>query len=264
VCFKGYQHSEEAKKKMSLAHKGIPRPVITKRKISNALIGRSTWNKGLKCPQMSLALKGRKFSQEHLRNISESHKGRIHSKETRLKMSMAQKGNKNSSFGKSPSEETKKKMAFASTGKRQSKETIEKRSIAMRIIMGDDSHRKRAREATMLRWKDPKYAKRIIEKIHAKPNTAENKLEELLKSLFPSEWKYVGSGEVWIGGKNPDFINVNGQKKIIEFFGHHWHRDEEEETRKNHFKQYGFDTLIIWGNDLKNLESLKEKLRSFQ
>jgi len=166
-------------------------------------------------------------------------------------------------FGNPRSEETKEKLRRANLGKEQSRETIKKRSTTMKVIMGDDFHRRRTSETAKTRWANPDYAKRVMKKIHAKPNMAENKLGELLKSLFPSEWKYVGSGEFWIGGKNPDFINVNGQKKIIEFFGHRWHGPEDEETRRAHFKQYGFETLVVWGNDLKNLESLKEKLRGF-
>jgi group I intron endonuclease len=80
--FKGYNHTEETKKKLSAAHKG---------KI---------------------------ISEEHRQNISKSrlgekHRlfGKKHPKEVIEKMSEAKKGEKNPSFGKSPSKETRKKQS---------------------------------------------------------------------------------------------------------------------------------------------------------
>ena len=53
---------------------------------------------------------------------------------------------------------------------------------------------------------------------------------------------------------NPDFININGEKKVIELFGEHWHDTEEkgQENRINKFKQFGFDCIVIWGKELKD------------
>lgn len=58
-------------------------------------------------------------------------------------------------------------------------------------------------------------------------------------------------------------IFVARQKKLIDFFGRCWHKPEDEETRIVHFRQYGFNTLIIWEEELSNLEILKEKIRTF-
>jgi len=60
---KGCKHSEESRKKMSLAHKGIPSK-----------------------------LKGRKSSEETKRKLSIANKGKIISLETRIKMSLSNKG----------------------------------------------------------------------------------------------------------------------------------------------------------------------------
>jgi len=96
-----------------------------------------------------------------------------------------------------------------------------------------------------------------------RPNGAEQVLLNLLNQYFPNEWKYVGDYQVWFGKKNPDFINVNGKKKLIELFGRIHHKKEEEIPRIEHFKQFGFDTLVIWADELRNKESLKEKLINF-
>ena len=68
--------------------------------------------------------------------------------------------------------------------------------------------------------------------------------------------------------KNPDFINKN-KDKIIEAFGSYWHTkkarvyEETEAGRIEYFKKYGFDTLIIWENELKNLDKVLEKIKNF-
>jgi len=90
------------------------------------------------------------------------------------------------------------------------------------------------------------------------------KLELALSELLSEEWKYVGDNEVIIGCKNPDFINVNGQKKLIEVFGRYWHTEEDESVRIKHFKQYGFKTLIIWEEELQNKEDLLVKIEEFE
>lgn len=76
-----------------------------------------------------------------------------------------------------------------------------------------------------------------------------------MNRLFPNEYRFVGDGSFWIGGKNPDFINVNGQKKIIEMFGDYWHSREVTGTSKRshlqerikHFAKYGFKDLNYLG-----------------
>ena len=82
---------------------------------------------------------------------------------------------------------------------------------------------------------------------------------EYIKYLF----KYTGDGSIIIEGKMPDFININGQKKIIELFGNYWHKKEDEMIRMEYFNKYGYDTLIIWEDEIKNLEAVKTKLIAF-
>ena len=106
---------------------------------------------------------------------------------------------------------------------------------------------------------------------HIKPNRPETFLLRLLQKLFPDEYKYVGDGEIWFGGKNPDFLNVNGQKKIIEMFGDYWHSEEvtgvsEEQhihERKNGFRKYGYQTLIIWEHELENVKKISNRVLEF-
>ena len=122
-------HSEEAKKRMSLAKKGKPSPKRgcnlsdeTKRKISEAKKGRPGISRPW-TPEMREKLEGRKRSAESRKRMSDSHKnkapwnkgktgigGHKLSEETRKKISEAQKG-------KHPSEETLKKLSESHKGK---------------------------------------------------------------------------------------------------------------------------------------------------
>ena len=89
----GKHLSEEHKKKLSEAHKGLKASEETKKKISESLKGRQHSEETKK--KISDAHKGvkrKKFSEEHMRRMSESLKGRKFSKETRRKLSDVQKG----------------------------------------------------------------------------------------------------------------------------------------------------------------------------
>jgi len=112
-------------------------------------------------------------------------------------------------------------------------------------------------------WQDPEYVAKQMKARKVYPNKTEKFLEELLQELLPNEWKYVGDGQFLLGGKCPDFVNINGQKKIIELFGEHVHKPEEEQERINLFAQYGFQSLVIWYSELKNHVLLEKKLLHF-
>lgn len=71
-----YKHSEEAKRRMSEAHKGIRHTEESKKKISEAN-------------------KGKKRSEESKKKMSDKRKGRKHTEETKRKMSDAHKGENN-------------------------------------------------------------------------------------------------------------------------------------------------------------------------
>ena len=100
--------------------------------------------------------------------------------------------------------------------------------------------RKILHDKALLRYKDPIFLEKLGKTRRTKPNKLERLLIRHLNKWFPNEWKYVGNFEFWLGGKNPDFLNINGQKKLIEFFGEYWHKKEEEPSRIKHFKKYGF------------------------
>lgn len=144
-------------------------------------------------------------------------------------------------------------------------------------------------EGTRKWWKNRdkkdiiKSTKKMLSHKKIFPNKPEKILIDLLNNILPKEYKYVGNFKFFIESKNPDFININGQKKIIEFFGDFWHANpqsyksddivfnnlkasqiwEEDEKRLKIYKKYGYKTLIIWQHELKDLNKIEEKILQF-
>lgn len=108
--------------------------------------------------------------------------------------------------------------------------------------------------------KDPEFQKRRLQGLIKSPNKPEELLTTILDGLYPGEYKFVGDGSFVIDGLNPDFINVNGQKKIIELFGEHFHDPNlsdkpisyraTEKGRKKTFAKFGYKTLVIWSKQI--------------
>ena len=127
------------------------------------------------------------------------------------------------------------------------------------------------------RWADPEYKDRVVKAVRKgcfnRPTQPEKKLVELLAVLLPGEYRYVGNGDFILGGLNPDFVNISGQKKIIEVFGRVFHDPllakrkltfvQTEYGRKLIFARYGYETLIVWDDDFSDLSKLSRKIQSF-
>lgn len=228
-----------------------------------------------------------KRTEEHIRKLSQAASGRIHSEETKEKISKALKGitkemNPNliksirtrEKMSKPKSEETKRNIREARRGK-PSNSSGKHWSLSKKT-------KRRMKNAQSKKWQSPEYREKQLKAIFAglklRPTKPERRMRNGLNKMFPGEYRYVGDGQTFIGGKCPDFINVNGQKKIIELFGTFWHGEdyrriafndntsnkEHEQQRIKHFAKYGFKTLIIWENELKNIKKLKKKIRNFE
>jgi len=112
-------------------------------------------------------------------------------------------------------------------------------------------------------WQGSEYIQMQMKARNVQPNKAELRLSDLLKQFLPNEYKYVGDGEFILAGKCPDFINTNGQKKIIELFGDYWHKGDDGKERVALFAQYGYQTLIVWENELEDERKLGNKILQF-
>ena len=223
-----WQHSEEAKQKMREAKLG-----------NQYMLGHTFMRSEETRRLLSEALMGNTnalghvCNEEAIRQMSKVHMGNQYrlghtaSEETRLLLSEAKKGNQ----------------------------------YAQGHTCTEESRRQNS-ESNKELWKDPEYAKWMSEKWNRRPNERELQLRSVLDKHFPSEWKYVGDGQLWIGGRNPDFVNVNSKKQVIEVFGYHWHDPDyfpnrlTEDELIAHYKEYGLDCLVFWEFDVYNEEEV--------
>lgn len=189
-----------------------------------------------------------------------------HLKETRLKISSSIKNLKQVPWNKGLTKENNeiiKKLSLQKVGKKHSKKWIENLK---------KSHTKERRLKASITQKNnftkPDFLEKYVKGSKVCPNRTELMLIKIIGDL-KIPYKFVGDFKLWIGGKNPDFIDTQ-DKKIIEFFGYR-HREEStnipniisENNRKNHFKKFGYDCLILWDEDITNEEFLKEKILTF-
>lgn len=97
-----------------------------------------------------------------------------------------------------------------------------------------------------------------------KPTAPELQFDTYLAEWCPNEWLYNGDGEhLKLGRRKPDWININSKKQLIELWGDYYHRGQNPEDRIAGFRSYGYSTLVIWEHELKDLETLREKVLSF-
>ena len=128
------------------------------------------------------------------------------------------------------SQETKRKLSLTMTGRKLTKEHIRK-SLLKRSMSG-----------------------------------LEIKVQKIINK-YNLPYKFVGNGAFFIERKNPDFININGEKKAIEVY---WKRHKEQirginidEWKKERFEifaRYGWELLFLEASEV-NEESLLKALK---
>lgn len=200
--------------------------------------------------------------------------------ETRNKLRLKELGQKHSperveanrlaQIGKVISEETRRKISITSKGRQHSQIAKEKLSQAHKHLWANPIFRedtiKRLCEARWTSESREKQALRMINMLREKkmsPNKIETRLLKLLNKYYPNEWAFVGDFSLIIGGKSPDFANVNGKKLLVELWGEYWHRNDNSEERIALFSKFGYHTLVVWERELKNEEILIPKIQEF-
>jgi hypothetical protein len=206
---------------------------------------------------ISAALKGKRGSCLG-RHLSEEHKARLRGKshpqteEIRRKISIANKG-------RHLSEEAKAKLSLRQKENWKDPEYRNHHIEKQKAKWTPERRTMRAKSVKEL-WQNPEYVAKQMQANNVKPNTAELHLGEILNKNFPNQWKYVGDGQLIIGGKCPDFANINGQKRVIELFGAYWHPIFDIAQKKQHYGGYGFELAIIWEDELDNERRLVNML----
>jgi hypothetical protein len=242
--FSGRHHSKETRMKLSEGKKGKSLPIEHRKNISEGLkriIRSEEWKK--KCREnLGKGHLGYHHTEEWKRKKSEQQKGKHHTEETKRKLSESLKGHRSWNKG---------------THGLFSPEALMKRSIAMKA-----------------NWRNEAYIRNWVKGLNLRPNTKELQLNSILQSLLPNEFRYVGDGQVFIDSLCPDFINCNGKKQVIEFFGEPYHDPANtfkkciryratEKGRIESFAKYGYSTLIIWQHELRQPAVLEQKILKF-
>ena len=204
------------------------------------------------------------------------HLGHKHTEESKRKMSEALKGKPSWMKGKHHTEETRTKLRLANLGQipwNKGKHYPLPHLKAFQFKKGQIApfkgrkHTEEAKEKNRQKhkglWQNEEYAREMGRKFTVKPSTSEKYLLTFLDRRFPHEWKYVGDFKFWIEGRNPDFINVNGKKAVIEYNGHWKHTKEKDQAKAEHYAKYGFKTLNLYPPDLKSETKLEETILEF-
>jgi len=205
--------------------------------------------------------------------VSNGLRGGHRSLETRRKMSEARRGQPNPFEGKRHSAESRARIGSSGRGKIMSVESRAKISAARKGTLASNETKLKMSKMRQLQWENPDFRERCIAAMHKgmkpRPTLPERKMRDILDRHFPGEWKYVGDFQTWIGGRCPDFLNVNGRKAVIEVFGDYWHSEKHTGTpvdqhvvdRVAHFAKFGFDCKVLWEHEVDNEALVLEKLQ---
>jgi len=192
-------------------------------------------------------------------------KGKKHTEETKRKIGETQRriGNKPSFKDKSHSEETKRKLSLANTGKHHSEETKRKIGLAhigmkYSIVIKRKhteefkrkmSERLKGNKINLGRHYTSEVMQKILRRLKDRPTSLERKFQEILYK-YNLLYRYVGDGSFLIGFKNPDFVNINGEKICIEVANRYHHKDPYKENRIKHFADWGWKCIVFFEDEI--------------
>ena len=125
----------------------------------------------------------------------------------------------------------------------------------------NSAYRQHQADAQQRSWRNPISVMNRLTAARRCPNKLEERLIDLLAEQFP-QFKYNGNFElgVSLGGLIPDFVNVNGQKEVIELFGDYYHSPEvtNNDWRRSElgkvmaYSSVGYRCLVIWEHNFNN------------
>ncbi len=225
--------TEEHKKNIS---RGVRNAISEGKNIGHP--GRTAWNKGMS-----------------KKNGDPLIYGKPRSRETRDRISWAVKG-------RPKTEEHKKNIAATRKGKTLSLETKRKLSEIAKSRWSDRDYRERV--APSYKYRTPEAIARMLTR--RTPTSLEMKFQKIIdENGLP--YRFVGDGSFMIGRKNPDFININGEKIAIEVYARYYklrHAEtvqEWKEERERVFKEYGWEAIFFDETQVNESNILKQLRR---
>jgi very-short-patch-repair endonuclease len=143
------------------------------------------------------------------------------------------------------SQEVRKKLSKAHKGKKWSK--LQRKKI-MEAFSKEEFRRKNSIRGKA-HWQNPEFVKKQMRARGVRPNRLEVDFLSFCRCRGWVDVKYVGDGELVIGGKCPDFCD--GKNNLIELFGDYWHRGQNTKDRIRHFSKFGYRCLVIWEKEFR-------------
>lgn len=271
-------NTKEYKKKFPDAEIMSEKVRLSRTDSNNPMYGAVPWNKGLtkdtdsRVKKYSVSKKGKRkdLVEKQLGKTFEEIWGEEKGREIANKISKAKK--EKYAFGETVSQ---------SKGKtKKNDEGCRKRSKALTGKPKSEEHKKNLSKSRRILFKDPIFVQKMIKVWNIKPNKPEKLIYSLLNHILPKEYVInVKGNKLIIGRKIPDFVNINGKKKLIEFNGC-WNHScpicfpdggrngrieglKETEKRVALFKSLGWDTLVIWEHEMKDINIVVNKILAF-
>jgi len=115
----------------------------------------------------------------------------------------------------------------------------------------------KCRERSLELWQDPVYAKKVLHR--RTPSGPEKTFMGV-----GTQYRFVGNGQLVIGGKNPDFISIKDDYKLIEIWGEHFKLGRNPQDLIDFYKVRGYDCLVIWASELKHPEQVLVRIQEFE
>ena len=216
------------------------------------------WNKGIPCREetkikLRLSHKGKKSSRKG--KTYEEFYGQERAKILKKKLYLSHKNKLSPKKGKTYED------IF---GKKRAKEVKERIRITKKKEFQDPHSHYHNKEIQERRIKNS------LKALMKRPTKLEQKFINFFKKHKIS-FNYCGDGSLLIGFKNPDFVESNGKKICIEVCNkveksikrkgrsyHSW--QEYEKQRIKYFNRYGWKSLVLWQEELKDEEKMIKKI----
>lgn len=218
--------------------------------------------------KLSESLKKRIFTKEAWENMIKGleigrkwFKGKHRSIENRKKISESQKGKQINENQRRGLEEGRKKHTKLIQTEGYWNKT--RKELARKSHLGNKISEMAKLKMSLKhkeQWKNEEYRKKVLGR--REMSSLEKKVNQVIQK-YNLPYKFVGNGEFFIERKNPDFININGEKKAIEVY---WNKHKEEfrkggvegwkEERVDIFKKYGWKIIFMEGTGLTNKKIL--------
>ena len=133
---------------------------------------------------------------------------------------------------------------------------LEAMSVTMTEAYAKPERRRMLSDRMKARWADSEEAKRLLIVMKVGSNKAEQQLFDI---VAPFGFQFSGGGALVVDGKIPDFWD--GGTRLVELYGDYWHRGQDPQERIDFFKVRGYGYLVIWEHELKDSDTIREKVR---